>query len=205
MRAVLSLPFLLLVAALAACGPVSSDAPTGRTPPAPDGRLVHPDGVTAADLEARVHRRTNEARRRNGHGALAYRDDLAAVARRHSADMQRRRFFDHTAPDGSDATARAARDGLTCTVTVGRQRLTGFAENLAQVWLFSGWEDRTSGGRTTRTHRWLSADQIAGEVVTGWLNSPGHRRNLLAAHATREGVGVVIGPDGQVFVTQMLC
>jgi uncharacterized protein YkwD len=119
--------------------------------------------------------------------------------------MARRDFFNHTAPDGSDANDRAASSGLSCRVTAGNQTFTGFSENLAQVWLFSRWTETRTAMGTRRTYDWLDLEGIIDETVDGWLASPGHRRNLLLRHATREGVGAVITEDGEVFVTQLLC
>lgn len=48
---------------------------------------------------------------------------LAAVARRHSEDMVRRRFFDHTNPDGRDPFERLRAAGI---------RYRAAAENIAQ-------------------------------------------------------------------------
>ncbi len=158
----------------------------------------------AADVEQGVHAATNAARRRERLGALASDDALAAVARRHSADMARRGYFAHTSPDGTDVNARAARDGLTCRVSVGRQTRVGFAENLAQVWRYSRWRETRSAAGTRRTYDWRTTAEVVRETVDGWLGSPGHRRNLLGP-ATREGVGVAVAGDGAVYVTQVLC
>jgi len=37
------------------------------------------------------------------------------------------------------------------------------------------------------------------------MDSPGHREALLKERFTRQGVGVVVGPDGGVWVTQTFC
>lgn len=39
-------------------------------------------------------------------------------------------------------------------------------------------------------------------VVAGWMNSPGHRRNILSANVDT-GVGVAIGADGRTYWTQV--
>jgi uncharacterized protein YkwD len=195
----------VLLLLVAGCGPVAeapARGPSAGTSSAGTGAIPQ---VSAATVEARVHARTNDARRRGGLRALTTDAALARVARRHSADMAARGFFDHTAPDGSDANARAARDGLTCRVRVGDRTLIGFAENLAQMWTYGRWRETRSVAGVRRTYEARSADEVAAQTVDGWLNSPGHRRNLLAPHATREGVGVSVRLDGAVYVTQILC
>ncbi len=187
------LPALLLLAACA-------------SPTAPPGRAARDaPAVSTSALERGVHDAANAARRRERLGALTLDAALSDVARRHSADMARRAFFSHTAPDGSDANARAARAGQTCRVSSGRRTFVGFSENLAQVWTASGWTETRSIAGTQRTVSWRTPGEIVRETVDGWLQSPGHRRNLLLGHATREGVGVAVDADGRVFVTQMLC
>ena len=186
-----------LLLALVAGAPPASRARPHRTGGPPD--------ISPAELERGVHDATNGARRRERLGTLTLDAALSAVARRHSADMARQDFFDHTAPDGSDVNARAARDGLMCRVPDGDRTFVGFSENLAQVWTASGWTEARSAEGTTRTTTWRTPAEIVAETVDGWLGSPGHRRNLLSEIATREGIGVEIDADGRVFVTQILC
>ena len=40
----------------------------------------------------------------------------------------------------------------------------------------------------------------AGQIVTGWMNSPGHRSNMLHARATEMGIGITQGPKGPNWV-----
>lgn len=44
--------------------------------------------------------------------------------------------------------------------------------------------------------------QIPQAVVQGWIDSPGHRQNLLAANSVC-GIGVAVGSDGQVYAAQL--
>jgi uncharacterized protein YkwD len=37
------------------------------------------------------------------------------------------------------------------------------------------------------------------------MGSSGHRRNILTRHFRREGIGVAIGKDGKVLITQNFC
>ncbi len=67
--------------------------------------------------------RINRHRVAIGCRGLAWDERLAAVARRHSEDMARRRFFGHTNPDGLDPFDRLRRAGV---------RYRAAAENLAQ-------------------------------------------------------------------------
>ena len=184
-------------------------APAVAPAAAPAGSVLldptRPD-VTPAAVEARVHRRTNAARRSRSIPAVATDAALAAVARRHSADMAARDFFAHVTPDGLDPNARAARRGLDCRADVSpTETRVGFLENLYQGGLYRSATTTTLGTTTRTVYDWLTDDAIAATTVDGWLGSPGHRRNLLDGRMAREGIGVAFAPDGRVFVTQMLC
>lgn len=100
---------------------------------------------------------------------------LDFVAAFHSTDMARRNFFDHINPDGL-----APQDRLRLL----RPQLLGCTgENLARI-----------------SRR--DEDVIACEVVRGWMESPGHRENLLQWAHAHMGVSVVPCGD-RLHVTQL--
>ena len=66
--------------------------------------------------------RINRHRATLGCPTLRWDERLAAVARRHSQDMAKRRFFDHTNPDGRDPFDRLRSAGI---------RYRAAAENIA--------------------------------------------------------------------------
>ena len=45
----------------------------------------------------------------------------------------------------------------------------------------------------------------AGSVVKGWMDSPGHRENILTNGYESEGIGVAFGSYNTVLVTQNFC
>ena len=49
---------------------------------------------------------------------------------------------------------------------------------------------------------WASKEQVVTETVQGWMNSPGHRRNILTPEYDEAGMGVVI-VNGYVISTQV--
>jgi uncharacterized protein YkwD len=90
---------------------------------------------------------------------------LSRAARRHTRDMVRRRYFDHTSPRGTDMLARIKRTGYLSgpySWTVG--------ENIA-------WGASRRGSPR--------------EIVKAWMNSPGHRQNILNPAFRELGIGVV--------------
>lgn len=40
----------------------------------------------------------------------------------------------------------------------------------------------------------------SGQIITGWMNSPGHRRNMLHPRVEEFGVGITQGPKGPYWV-----
>ena len=163
-------------------------------------RPGQPD-IKIPDLEKRVHTLVNKERTNRKLAALQYDDKLAKIARAHSQDMARRNFFNHVNPDGKDPTARGEAAGYTCRKVSGNLVTVGLGENLFQGNLYS--RVRTRG--TQKTYDWNSAGEIASEGLTGWMNSPGHRRNILEENYVKTGIGIAIARDDKVYITQVFC
>ena len=142
--------------------------------------------ATVSELERKVHAGINAARVNNGGSALEWDDGLASIARAHSDDMTNRNYFSHDTPEGMDPTDRLHRAGLNCR----KGYRYGIAENIAI---------ETSIG---------NMEQTATEAVKGWMNSPGHRRNLLNREYSTTGVGASFGAwrgYESVYLTQVFC
>ncbi len=45
--------------------------------------------------------------------------------------------------------------------------------------------------------------RTASEVMNAWMNSPGHRNNILSPSFSEIGVGLAKGPNGRLYWTQM--
>jgi uncharacterized protein YkwD len=109
-------------------------------------------------------------------------------------------YFAHEDQQGRSPDQRAQAAGYTCRVKVG-QRYSGLGENLAQGNLAKG--ATTTNGKTT--YDWNSEEQIAATAVNNWMQSSGHRRNILDPVYTKTGIGVAIAKDGKVYITQNFC
>ncbi len=128
------------------------------------------------DLVAELHVAADEARAAHGAQATVWDEGLARAARQHAAELAARNVLDHL---GLDPERRTVADRLA---RVGSPYAT-HAENLAAV---------PAGLDTVRA------------TIDGWLDSPGHRANLLAPDFDRVGYGTALGANGTVFVTQVL-
>jgi uncharacterized protein YkwD len=99
------------------------------------------------------------------------------AARVHAADMLKRGFFDHNSPEGKTVGDRFVKAGGS------RWRLT--AENIARC---TGCEP--DAARLEEFHR-------------GWMNSNGHRENILRKGMTQFGFAIVAAPGRPVYAVQI--
>ena len=150
---------------LTASGPTSA-SPTSASPVPPG---TSPRLGARPDPAAQVLALVNQERARAGCPAVTPDTRLAAAAQAHSADMAQRRYFDHTAPDGTDPGQR---------ITAAGYAWSAYGENIA-----AGYPDAVS-------------------VMRGWMNSPGHRENILNCRFGNLGVGLYLTPDHGGYWTQ---
>jgi uncharacterized protein YkwD len=153
-------------------------------------------------LERRIHDLTNAQRRSRGIPALEFDDLIAKIARTHSQDMISRGFFEHINPNGEDPGARGRKMGYQCVKNYATYYTEGLSENLMHTYLYDSQLEHTG---IAIGYDWRTPEEIAQITIDGWMNSPGHRRTLLTATYDREGIGVVISSDREVFVTQDFC
>lgn len=128
-------------------------------------------------IEQAIHQETNSRRTDHSIDTLEYNHHLSAIALQHSRDMAERGFFDHTSPDGDEPIDRYRTFGHN-------DRSSG--ENIACIPL-----DPTS-----------TAQDAVHLVVEEWMQSPGHRENLLREQFTEEGIGIYFTPNGSMYATQ---
>jgi uncharacterized protein YkwD len=125
---------LLATAVAAAVTGVMLPGPAAATPQA---AAPQSQAAAATPVEAEVVRLTNRARAR--HGCRAVRTDgrLTTAARRHSIDMARNNFFNHTGSDGSDFVVRARRAGYRHAMAENIAQGQRTAAEVVQAWMGS--------------------------------------------------------------------
>lgn len=172
-----------------------------------------PDSMPSYDIEAierSIHRQVNEERRANGRALLKWSDDLARVSRAHSQDMVERDFYAHVNPDDQSPTDRGEEMGVSCSTVIDNLQTNYIDENI-------NWVSYLDVVRITRSgeekYEWRTADEIVDEVVQEWMQSPGHRLNMLEETHQAQGLGMAMKKSGEfeesgdfrVLVTQTFC
>ena len=131
-----------------------------------------PVKISLSGLEASIHGIVNRTRQHHGLMALVYDAALAAVAKSHSSDMARRRSFSHTNPEGRGPAERGLAAGYPIREVVRGGYAEELGENIHKSTLYRSVVVR--GGKSR--YDWFGQTHVAGAVVRGWMQSPGHRK-----------------------------
>lgn len=183
--------FVILATALALCT-TYTDAKARQQKQKPT--------VETADLAKRLHAQVNKERKRQGLSALAWSEALSRIAMQHSRDMANRNYLSHESPEGKGFSYRYQQGGYVCEIRAGMMVYTG-AENIALSHLYKSMTTKDG----IAYYNWNSAQEIAQRAVDGWMNSPGHRENILAPYWRQEGIGIEIDPGNKIYITQNFC
>jgi uncharacterized protein YkwD len=130
--------------------------------------------ANTADLEHRVFDLVNQRRAEAGLPLLNWNDNVADVARVHSENMANNKFFSHTGVDGKRVSDRAN--------SMGVKRWRSLGENIAY-------------------NRGFKSPLES--AVQSWMNSSGHRDNILKSDWQESGIGVTVTADGTYYFTQV--
>lgn len=150
------------------------------------GWAAPPD--SAAATRDAIRAETTTARGAHGLPPLARDPALDLIAQMHAEDMAARNYHSHTTLDSALGPAgRASQAGYDCFKDYGVFYTRGVAENIA--WRSPGYYAEWQGAHFVET----------------WMESPGHRENILDPSYDRMGVGVAVGGNDQVFGVQNFC
>ena len=116
-------------------------------------------------IETAIIQLTNAERAEAGLDPLRYNARVSEIARAHSENMARTDTYAHYI-NGQGPSDRALRADHPC----------GLGENIHMV--------RRSG--------FSDSEDMAQEMVEDWMDSPGHKRNILDSTSLRLGVGVFV-------------
>ena len=141
--------------------------------------------------EMEVHRLINLEREKHGLKILEYDQELASVAKLHSIDMANDGYFAHETPEGLTPTDRADEADYVCRYQIGNMIYSGIGENIHMV-------------KGSSASFMSTPESIAELAVSGWMDSPGHKKNILTSNFSKEGIGVSISTF-TIHVTQNFC
>ena len=199
---------LPILAVAVACLATSAGADCGRATVAGSTRQISAHDLDERLLDRAILAEVNYRRCLSGLSALKPQSALRSPARDHSVWMASARQVSHRSTLAGRATLsdRVRSTGLPVRAA---------AENIAQVPLYNlpprfRIVDRAScqfaspSGKALGRHSYRS---LAAKVVTLWMESPGHRRNLLSRKTTQLASVAIVNPRanycGDVYVTQI--
>ena len=137
-------------------------------------------------IEKSTLHHTNRERRRRGLKRVSGHPALIRAARRHARWMARRRIFSHTGAGGSKPHERAKSAGYP---------VEAVSENILV-------SQGTYGVTWSSRFRWRRDWRLGQGAVRLWMNSPGHRENILNPDFNHLGVGVTRNRKGKIYYVQ---
>lgn len=144
---------------------------------------VLPTAANAAKVRQATLCLLNKERTKRGLKKLRTQGTLGKVAKSYAKKMVRDRFFDHVSPGGSTMVGR-----IKATAYLSSARSWSVGENIA----------------------WGAGMQATpAAIMEAWMDSPGHRHNILDRGFREIGIGIItgvpvagIGSEGATYVTE---
>jgi len=131
-------------------------------------------------LQDKIFELTNVERQKNGVAPFVYNAAVEKYAVAKSQDMAVNNYFDHNSPTNGYFYDIWKKDGF---------KYSAGAENIYYM----------SDGRGYTNQ---DINTLAQQIVTGWMNSDGHRKNILNPNLKELGVGVAV-KDNRLYATQL--
>lgn len=161
--------------------PVQPSPATSQTPQqnsAGNSQQKHPVEYKG-DIENEILVLVNQERAKVGAKPLAMNETLRRMARYKSNDMLQYDYFDHTSPNIG---------GLSNLASKFSYSYKSLGENI--------WMSKASSAD------YLRQNTSAAKIMNGWMNSPGHKANILNPAFGKIGIGVTLSTDGMSHATQ---
>lgn len=161
---------------------------------------IDPEKIDYPLANAAIYFMTNEVRVKNGLSPLEYSQELEIAAWHHSKLMVEKNFFSHTNSinsDRRDPGARGKLAGIT-NPSIAENIAEGFGLNYrpgAPIYpknIENGEFSYSANGPLLENHTYIS---LAESLLTQWMNSSGHRSNILSKSALQMGGGVYFYRD----------
>ena len=143
--------------------------------------LFHPHAARADDLDPireQALALLNQSRKAHDLPPLILEAKLNKAAQGHANDMLKRKYFAHASPEGKTVGDRYRQAGG------GKWLVT--AENIANF---------------TNTLPPITGNVLK-HLQESWMNSPGHRKNILLRGVTELGFGIAVDASGNLYAVQ---
>jgi len=149
-------------------------------------------------INAVIFHLTNEIRVKNNLFPLSYAPELEKSAMMHARDMKAGNFFSHI--NEADATKKTPNDrAKLCNVAnpfLAENIIEGYGlQYKANETVYvrgRGQFSKTPEGEQLKAHTYISFGEA---LITGWMNSKDHRKNMLSKEALQLGCGVIYFTD----------
>jgi uncharacterized protein YkwD len=126
-----------------------------------------------SNLEQQVYQRINAARNDHQAPLLSWNEKVAVEAKRHAKNMVDRGFYTHEDPERGELDKRLDDSGIDWIRC---------AENI---------------------YRENGLSKPVEDAVKSWLQSPGHRSNMLDTDFSETGIGAAASRNGTIYIVQI--
>jgi len=148
--------------------------------------------IDVQEAERLILQEANAIRADRELSTLSMDEDLREFAQQHSDDMVERDYYSHSGPDGSPWEERARRISQTCPGSVSENIHRGDVNEHTLIY------------GTDQAVFLNNAERVAVYGVESWMNSAGHRENMVDPRWNTAGVGVAVGAE-YVYMTIVFC
>lgn len=158
---------------------------------------VQPPTINIKELEEYTHKLINQERKKEELKELSWNSEVAEVAREHSqylANLEENHgyqprqelYISHIGEDGKEHPHRLEEAGINKTMS---------AENVAIIGIVT-----KTYSSTGEPAGYLNFSEISERSVTGWMESPGHKKNILTEDFEETGIGIATDPENVNYV-----
>jgi uncharacterized protein YkwD len=139
-----------------------------------------PPEIDISQLEQDIHELITQKREEQGLSFMNWDDEITEVARYHSEDMANNDYLDHINLEGEDAGDRLEKNGV--------YYYSSYGENIALSDLIESKLIDEEGNLVQINFK--NQTELARDVVDSWMDSHGHRENILTKKFDMTGIGV---------------
>lgn len=151
---------MAIAVGLFGCDAVGQLPPLLQSRELPSQSPAPTQSTSIAQMEGQVRDQINQIRQQQGLQPLRQNEKLAQVARSYSRRMAEQNFFSHTSPSGDTMVERV---------------------QAAKIFYFAIGENLFTS---------TNIPQPVPAAIEGWMNSQGHRENILRPEYRETGVGI---------------